>query len=66
MDSMEAVADESPRVCGRQERLEGLALLIGEGSYFVPAIEIANAILFGRPKWGNTVPEPGRPRSAVH
>ena len=35
-----------------QRRLDELAQEIRAGSYFVPAEEIAAAILFGRPKWG--------------
>lgn len=36
-----------------QRRLEDLAEEIRAGSYFVPAEDIAAAILFGRPKWGD-------------
>ena len=35
-----------------QARLDGLAREIEAGEYYVPADEIAAAILFGRPKWG--------------
>lgn len=60
---MDTLAEETPRPITRPERLEELARLIAEGSYFVPAIDIAHAILYGRPKWGNHVPKPGDPRS---
>lgn len=36
-----------------QRRLDDLAREIEAGDYFVPAEEIAAAILFGRPKWGD-------------
>ena len=36
-----------------ERRLEDLAREIEAGVYFVPAEEIAEAILFGRPKWGD-------------
>lgn len=36
-----------------QTRLDDLARQIEAGEYFVPADEIAAAILFGRPKWGD-------------
>jgi hypothetical protein len=35
-----------------QSRLDDLSERIEAGDYFVPAEEIAAAILFGRPKWG--------------
>lgn len=38
-------------------RLSDLADRISNGDYWVPAEDIAHAILFGRPKWGdNPVP----------
>ncbi len=36
-----------------ERRLEDLAREIEAGVYFVPAEDIAEAILFGRPKWGD-------------
>lgn len=36
-----------------QRRLDDLSEEIRAGSYFVPAEDIAAAILFGRPKWGD-------------
>ena len=36
-----------------QRRLDDLAREIEAGDYYVPAEEIAAAILFGRPKWGD-------------
>lgn len=57
--------DGAPQIVSRAERLAELARLIADGSYQVPAIEIAHAILFGRPKWGNRVPRPGEIRRAA-
>ncbi len=36
-----------------ERRLEDLAREIEAGEYFVPAEDIAEAILWGRPKWGD-------------
>ncbi len=44
---------EDVRLSWWQRRLDELAQEIKAGSYFVPAEEIAAAILFGRPKWGD-------------
>ena len=63
MDSTETLSDEMPRTIDRRERLEELSRLIAEGEYVVPAIDIAHAILHGRPKWGKRVPRPGDLRS---
>ena len=63
MESTETLADEATRTISRRERLEELSRLIAEGKYVVPAIDIAHAILHGRPKWGNRVPRPGDLRS---
>ena len=57
------LADGAPRTIGRQERLEELSRLIAKGEYFVPALDVAHAILHGRPKWGSRVPRPGDLRS---
>ena len=59
MDSTETLTDEMHRTVDRRERLEELSRLIAEGKYVVPAVDIAHAILHGRPKWGNRVPRPG-------
>ena len=63
MESTETLADDTARTISRRERLEELSRLIAEGKYTVPAIDIAHAILYGRPKWGNRVPRPGDLRS---
>lgn len=44
---------EDARLSWWQRRLDDLAREIKAGRYFVPAEEIAAAILFGRPKWGD-------------
>ena len=59
MESTETLAGNSSSTVSREERLEELSRLIAEGEYFVPALDIAHAILFGRPKWGQRVPRPG-------
>ena len=59
MESTRTLGDDGSRIVSRSERLEELTRLIEEGKYFVPAIDIAHAILHGRPKWGNHVPRPG-------
>jgi predicted transcriptional regulator len=43
---------EEARLSWWQSRLDRLAREIEAGDYFVPAEEVAAAILFGRPKWG--------------
>lgn len=63
MESTETMAGDTPQTVSRRERLEELARLIAEGNYSVPAIDIAHAILHGRPKWGSRVPRPGDLRS---
>jgi hypothetical protein len=63
MESTEILDEDAPRTVNRQERLDELAQLIAQGRYIVPAIDIAHAILHGRPKWGNRVPRPGDLRS---
>ena len=63
MESTEILDEDAPRTIDRRERLEELARLIAEGRYSVPAIDIAHAILHGRPKWGNRVPRHGDLRS---
>jgi anti-sigma28 factor (negative regulator of flagellin synthesis) len=63
MESTETLAGYASRTMSREERLEELARLIAQGEYFIPAIDIAHAILFGRPKWGKRVPRPGDLRS---
>jgi anti-sigma28 factor (negative regulator of flagellin synthesis) len=63
MESTETLAGDSPQTVSRRERLEELSHLIAEGKYVVSAIDIAHAILHGRPKWGNRVPRPGDLRS---
>ncbi len=64
MELMETL-DEVPQIVSRQERLDELSRLIADGSYHVPALDIAHAILFGRPKWGKWVPRPGDLRRAT-
>jgi anti-sigma28 factor (negative regulator of flagellin synthesis) len=59
MESTKTLGNDESRIVSRRERIEELARLIAEGKYFVPAIDIAHAILHGRPKWGNRVPRPG-------
>ncbi len=59
MDSTETLADQTPGTIDRRQRLLELSRLIAEGKYAVPAVDIAHAILHGRPKWGNRVPRPG-------
>ena len=44
-----------------QRRLDDLTRQIEAGEYYVPAEEIASAILFGRPKWGDNPETAGRP-----
>jgi anti-sigma28 factor (negative regulator of flagellin synthesis) len=63
MEATETLADHGPRTVSRRERIEELRRLIAEGTYIVPATDIAHAILHGRPKWGNRVPRPGDLRS---
>jgi len=63
MESTEILAGDASQTVSRRERLEELSRLIAEGKYVVPAIDIAHAILHGRPKWGNRVPRPGDLRS---
>lgn len=46
------MTEEAPRTWW-ERRLDDLARRIEAGDYFVPAEEIAAAILFGRPKWGD-------------
>ena len=65
MESTETLAGDQPHTVSRRERVEELSRLIEEGKYFVPAIDIAHAILHGRPKWGNRVPRPGDLRSLL-
>ena len=65
MDSTETLTDEVPHIIDRREHLAELSRLIAEGKYVVPAIDIAHAILHGRPKWGNRVPRPGDLRSIL-
>jgi hypothetical protein len=65
MESTKTRTGEGPSVVSRSERIEELAKLIAEDSYFVPAIDIAHAILHGRPKWGNRVPRPGDLRPLI-
>ncbi len=59
MESTKTLAGDGPRTVSRRERIEELRRLIEAGKYVVPAIDIAHAILHGRPKWGNRVPRPG-------
>jgi hypothetical protein len=47
------VMTDDARLSWWQRRLDDLSLEIKAGRYFVPAEEIAAAILFGRPKWGD-------------
>jgi anti-sigma28 factor (negative regulator of flagellin synthesis) len=63
MESTETLTGDGPRTVNRRERIEELRRLIAEGAYVVPAIDIAHAILHGRPKWGERVPRPGDLRS---
>jgi anti-sigma28 factor (negative regulator of flagellin synthesis) len=63
MDATETLAENGPRTVNRSERIEELRLLIAEDKYKVPALDIAHAILHGRPKWGSRVPRPGDLRS---
>ncbi len=42
-----------PSVTWWQRRIAELSRLIEAGEYFVPADDVAAAILFGRPKWGD-------------
>ena len=63
MESTDTLTGDSPQTISRRERLEVLSRLIAEGRYVVPALDIAHAILYGRPKWGNRVPRPGDLRS---
>jgi anti-sigma28 factor (negative regulator of flagellin synthesis) len=65
MESTETLAGDEPRTVSRRERIEELSRLIAEGQYVVPAIDIAHAILHGRPKWGNRVPRPGDLRPLI-
>jgi len=44
---------EEARQTWWQRRLDDLSRTIADGEYFVSAEEIAAAILFGRPKWGD-------------
>ncbi len=51
-------ADEQPDsekapTTWRERRVAHLARRVAEGSYDIPAIEVAHAILFGRPRWGD-------------
>ena len=59
METTETLTGDGSRIVSRRERIEELSRLIAEGEYYVPAIDIAHAILHGRPKWGNRVPRPG-------
>lgn len=63
MEATETLADHGPQTVSRRERIEELRRLIAEGKYLVPAVDIAHAILHGRPKWGKRVPRPGDLRS---
>ncbi len=44
----------------RERRIRYLAQQVAEGSYDIAPIEVAHAILFGRPRWGEN------PQVTVH
>jgi hypothetical protein len=48
-----ADTSKSARQTWRERRVAHLAALVAAGEYSVPPIDVAHAILFGRPKWGD-------------
>ena len=48
-----ANTERDPSRPWRERRIAHLVEQIEAGTYSVPAIDVAHAILFGRPKWGD-------------
>lgn len=53
LDDEREPGDEPEATSWRQRRIMHLARLVAAGRYDVPPVEVAHAILYGRPRWGD-------------